>query len=76
MDYKCYSLEHLETFMDKIFLYDHVLECKEITFTYERIIGEVKQCLQMFKQYNLDKQVGVAINMMEHSAENCVLLLG
>ncbi|XP_061395518.1 beta-alanine-activating enzyme [Musca vetustissima] len=62
----CYTLKHLKQFSGNLF-------AQELNYT--TIIEEIQQCLNYFQEFEIERAVGIAIDMVEHSVESCILIL-
>lgn len=75
MTKKCYDLRNLQKYQNKTFIYERKLLEQESTYSYESIIQETAKCLEYFQRNQLKHHVGIAIDVKEHTAASCILLL-
>ncbi|KAM7352015.1 aminoadipate-semialdehyde dehydrogenase isoform 2-T2 [Cochliomyia hominivorax] len=76
MSKKCYNLQKLQIYKNKTFIYERKSLEKETIYSYNDIINEAKNCLEYFQTYKIENNVGIAIDIKEHSAANVIILLG
>ncbi|XP_075149915.1 aminoadipate-semialdehyde dehydrogenase isoform X2 [Haematobia irritans] len=78
MNKYCYSLENLSKhLLDSPFIYEYEskVEITLTTYKYDIIIEEIKECLEIFRREKIKTYTGIALDVREHSARSCVLLL-
>ncbi|TMW42008.1 hypothetical protein DOY81_012912, partial [Sarcophaga bullata] len=73
---KCYELEYLRKYQNNTFIYERKFLNEENIFSYKSIIQETEKLIKSFRAYKIENNVGLAIDVKEHSPAICVLLLG